>query len=120
MQIPLQITFHSIDHSEAVETRIRERVDKIHALFDRITSCRVVIEAHHRNKSNCHHKGEPFHIRVSIAVPGSELVVKRDPKDAHVNEDIYLALREAFDSIERQLKDYASRTRGEVKARASA
>ncbi len=43
MQIPLQITFHGIDHSDAVETRIREKVAKLELLFDRITSCRVVI-----------------------------------------------------------------------------
>ena len=29
MQIPLQITFHGVDHSDAVETRIREKVAKV-------------------------------------------------------------------------------------------
>jgi len=120
MQIPLQITFHGIDHSDAVETRIREKVAKLELLFDRITSCRVVIEAHHRNTSNLHHKGEPFHIRLDLTVPGSELVVKRDPKDSHVNEDIYVALRETFTSMERQLKEYVERLRGDVKARVRA
>jgi len=45
--------------------------------------------------------------------------VKRDPKDSHVNEDILIALREAFDNMERQLKDYMTRQRGETKARAA-
>jgi ribosomal subunit interface protein len=117
MQIPLQVTFHGVDHSEAVETRIREKVGKLEQLYDRITSCRVVIEAHHRNTSNLHHKGEPFHIRIDLTVPGTELVVKRDPKDPHVNEDIYVALREAFDSMERQLKEFAAMQRGESKPR---
>jgi len=119
MQIPLQITFHGIDHSDAVEERIREKAAKLEQLCDRITSCRVVIETHHRNNSTLHVKGQPFHISVSLTVPGTELVVKRDPKDAHVNEDIFVALREAFDNISRQLKDYVARTRGEVKARAA-
>lgn len=119
MQIPLQITFHGIDHSDAVEDRIREKAGKLEQLFDRITSCRVVIEAHHRNTSSLHRKGEPFHIRVDLTLPGTELVVKRDPKDPHVNEDIIVALREAFDSMERQLKDYVARLRGEVKQRAA-
>ncbi|BAE53146.1 hypothetical protein amb4342 [Paramagnetospirillum magneticum AMB-1] len=120
MQIPLQITFHGVDHSDAVETRIREKVAKLEHLFDRITSCRVVIEQHHKNTSNLHHKGEPFHIRLALTVPGDELVVKRDPKDSHVNEDIYVALREAFAGMERQLKEYVDRSRGNVKARANA
>jgi ribosome-associated translation inhibitor RaiA len=119
MQNPLQITFHGIDHSETVEVRIREKAAKLEQLFDRITSCRVVIEPHHRNTSSLHRKGEPFHIRIDVTVPGGELVVKRPPKDIHVNEDILVALREAFDSMERQLKDYATRLRGDVKARAA-
>ncbi len=120
MKIPLQITFHGIDHSDAVETRIREKAGKLEQLYDRITSCRVVIEAHHRNTSNLHHKGEPFHIRLSVTVPGTELVVKRDPKDSHLNEDINVALRETFANMERQLKEFVARQRGDVKARVQA
>jgi len=119
MQIPVQITFHGVDHSDAVEERIREKVAKLGQIFDRITSCRVVIEPHHKNTSNLHRKGEPFHICIDVTVPGAELVVKRDPKDPHVNEDILVALKEAFTNIERQLKDYIARQRGDVKARAA-
>ena len=119
MQIPVQITFHGIDHSDAVEERIREKVAKLELVFDRITSCRVVIEHHHKNTSNLHRKGEPFHIRIDMTVPGAELIVKRDPKDSHINEDIFVAIKDAFISLERQLKDYIARQRGDVKARAA-
>lgn len=118
MQNPLQITFHGIDHSEAVEQRIREKVAKLEQLYDRITSCRVVIEMHHKNTSNLHHKGEPFHIRLDLTLPGAELVVKHDPKESHINEDIFVALRDAFQAMERQLKDFLARQRGDVKAHA--
>ncbi len=118
MQNPLQITFHGIDHSEAVEQRIREKVSKLEQLDDRITSCRVVIEMHHKNSSNLHHKGEPFHIRIDLVLPGAELVVKRDPKESHINEDIFVCLRDAFQSMERQLKELLARQRGDVKAHA--
>ncbi len=120
MQIPLQITFHGIDHSDAVEERVRQKVGKLEQLCDRITSCRVVIESHHKNTSNLHHKGEPFHIRLDVTLPGGELVVKRDPKDAHVNEDIFIALRDAFQAMERQVKEFVARQRGDVKAHAQA
>lgn len=117
MQIPLQITFHGIDHSDAVEERVREKVAKLEQFFDRITSCRVAIERSHKNTSSLHQKGEDFHVRVDLTVPGSELVVKRD-SDEH--EDIYAALKGAFQAIERQLKEYVARQRGEVKSRAQA
>ncbi|PKU24361.1 HPF/RaiA family ribosome-associated protein [Telmatospirillum siberiense] len=119
MQIPLQITFHGIDHSDAIEERIREKAAKLEQVCDRITRCRVVIEVHHRNTSSLHRKGEPFHITVNVTIPGGELVVKRDPKDPHVNEDILVALREAFDNMERQLKDFVARSRVETKTRAA-
>lgn len=117
MQIPLQITFHGIDHSDAVETRVREKVGKLEQFSDRITGCKVAIESNHKSTSNLHHKGDAFHVRIDLTVPGSELVVKRD-SDEH--EDIYAALKGAFQAIERQLKEYVARSRGDVKARAHA
>ena len=33
MQIPVQISFHGIDKSDAVETRIREKVSKLEQFF---------------------------------------------------------------------------------------
>jgi len=120
MKLPLQITFHGVDHSEAVEKRVREKVAKLEQFYDRITSCRVAIESHHRNTSSLHHKGEPFHIRIELTVPGSELVVKNAPKDPHAHEDIYVALRDAFEAMERQLKEFVARQRAEVKTTARA
>ena len=48
MQTPVQIAFHGLDKSDAVEDRIREKVAKLEQFFDRITSCRVTVERHHR------------------------------------------------------------------------
>lgn len=114
MQIPLQITFHGIDHSDAAEERVREKVAKLEQFYDRITSCRVTIERHHKNTSGLHQKGEDFNIRIELVVPGSDLVVKR-ASDEH--EDIYAALKGSFQAMERQLKEYAERQRGDVKVR---
>jgi len=113
MKIPLQITFHGIDHSNALEERIREKAAKLEQVCDRLTSCRVVVESHHKNTSALHKKGEPFHIRINVTVPGAELVAARDPKDVHINEDISVALRDAFDNMGRQLKDYMTKSRAD-------
>ncbi|WP_142849006.1 HPF/RaiA family ribosome-associated protein [Telmatospirillum sp. J64-1] len=117
MQIPLQITFHGVDHSDAVEERIRSKVQKLEQLCDRITSCRVVIECTHKNGSTEH---QPFHIRLDVTVPGQELVVRRDPKDPHAHEDIYVCLRDVFQAMERQVKEYVERQRGGPKFKAQA
>jgi len=106
MQIPLQITIRGIEHSEALETHIRDKADKLDEFFDRIMSCRVVVEVPHKH----HQQGKHFNVRLDIGVPGSEIVVNRD----HA-EDVYVALRDAFDAAKRQLEDYARKIRGDVK-----
>ena len=66
----------------------------------------MVVEVPHKH----HHQGQQFNVRIDIGVPGSEIVVNRD----HA-EDIYVALRDAFDAAKRQLEDYARKIRGDVK-----
>jgi ribosomal subunit interface protein len=112
MQIPLRITFRNLDRSEAVEAKVRERVDELEQFYDRITGCRVVIEEPTRRQ----HKGNLFHVRVDLSVPGREIVVKRDPPEHHAHEDIYVAVRDCFDAVRRQLEDHVRRARGDVKA----
>ena len=107
----LQVTFRNIDASPAVEAAIRERARELDKFFDRIVSCRVVIEAPHRRRH-----GDIFHIRVDLKIPGKEIVVKRDPAEHHAHEDIYVAVRDCFDAVRRQLEDHVRRRRGDVKA----
>ncbi|HMC13543.1 MAG TPA: ribosome-associated translation inhibitor RaiA [Gallionellaceae bacterium] len=106
MQMPLQITIRDVDHSEALETHIRDKAKKLDEFFDHIMSCRVVVEVPHKH----HHQGKQFKVRIDISVPGSEIVVNRDH-----DEDVYVALRDAFDAAKRQLEDYARKLRGGIK-----
>lgn len=111
MQLPLQITFRGMDPSGAIEAQIRKRAEELDQFFGRITACRVVVETGHRH----HHKGHLFHVVVDITVPGNEIVVKRDPSEHHAHEDVYVAIRDAFDAARRQLEDHARRMRADVK-----
>ena len=106
----LQITFRNIDASPSVEEKIRERARELERFHDRIVSCRVIIEAPNRRRH-----GDLYHVRVDLKVPGKEIVVKRDPPEHHAHEDIYVAIRDCFDSLRRQLEDHVRRTRGDVK-----
>jgi ribosomal subunit interface protein len=106
MQIPVQITIRDIDHSEALETHIREKVKKLDEFFDHIMSCRVVVEMPHKHQR----QGKHFNVRIDIGVAGGEIAVNRDH-----DEDVYVALRDGFDVAKRQLADYARKLRGDVK-----
>jgi len=114
MQVPLQITFRHMDSSEAVAARIRERVAELERFFDRIVSCRVVVECRHPR----HQQGNLFRVRVDLKVPGREIVVGRDPVAHHAYEDVYIALRDAFDASRRLLEDHIRERRGDVKVHA--
>ncbi len=105
MQQPIQITFRSIDHSDAIESAIRSKAEKLEALFDDIISCQAVIEAPHKH----HHKGRHYQVKLSIAVPGKELIVKRAPDKHDAHEDPYVAIRDAFEAARRQLKEYVDK-----------
>jgi ribosomal subunit interface protein len=107
MQLPLQITFRNFPTSEAVEARIRAKAAKLEEFHPRIMSCHVVVEELDRHR----HQGKQFNVRLDIRVPGHELAIDREH-----HEDIYIALRDAFDAAGRKLEDVARIQRGEVKA----
>ncbi len=111
MQLPLQVTFRNMEPSEAVERAVREKAAKLERFYERIMGCRVVLEAVTRR----HHQGNLYRVRIDLTVPGRELVVSREPGKDHAHEDVYVAIRDAFDAMRRQLEDYARKRRGEVK-----
>jgi len=111
MQLPLQITFRGIPHSDAVEARIREKASKLDKFHNRIMSCRVAVESEHQH----HHQGNQYHIRIDITTPGKEIVISREHHDNHAYENIYVAIRDAFDAAIRQLENLSRVQRGEVK-----
>lgn len=110
MQLPLQITFRNLDRSLAVEAKVRERVDELETLFDRITGCRVIVEALHKH----HRTGNQFHVRVDLTVPECEFVASHGADEHHAYTDLYVAIRDAFDNIRRQLDDHVARVRSSV------
>jgi cold shock CspA family protein/ribosome-associated translation inhibitor RaiA len=135
MKIPLQITFRDMEPSASIENNVRDKAAKLDELYADIMSCRVIVEAPHRH----HHKGKAYSVRIDLTVPGTELVINRAPKrlaaaklshgeeperdfaEVHepskhaAHEDIYVAIRDAFNAAGRKLQDYARRRRGKVK-----
>jgi len=133
MEIPLQITFRNMPPSQAIEDNIREKASKLESFYDRIMSCRVIVEAPHRH----HRKGKVYEVRIDLTVPGGELVINRSPKRLKVaksaeapetrlieshepskhsaHADVYVAIRDAFNAAGRKLQDHVRRQSGVVK-----
>ena len=106
MKLPVQIHFHGMAASEALETSARNHAHKLEVFAPDIIGCRVAIDLEQKHK----HKGRPFGVRIDLTLPGHELVVNRAQ-----NEDAYVALRDAFDKMKRQLEDVVRQRRGDEK-----
>jgi ribosomal subunit interface protein len=106
MKLPVQITFRDIAKSEAVETAIRDKAERLDRFSEHIMSCKVIVGMIQKHK----HQGKLFNVRIDLTVPGSEIVVNRDKA-----EDVYVAIRDAFDAAKRKLEDQARQIRGDVK-----
>ncbi len=108
METLLQITFHNMESSPALETVIRERVAKLEQFYDRITSCRVTFDAPHQHKNH----GKHYQVRIDLALPdGAEIVVDKSHDNKTNHEDPQVAIRDSFGAAERQLKAFADRHR---------
>jgi ribosomal subunit interface protein len=111
MQVPLQITLRNIPSSPALTEKIRDRVAKLEALGRHVVSCTVTVDARHRHSQ----QGREFTVRLDLRVPGREIAVTRDH-----HEDVYVALREAFDVAVREIDECTEVVRGRVKVHAKA
>ncbi len=111
MKLPLQITFRHMERSEALEADIRDKAEKLDQYCDQIMSCRVVVDAPHQHQ----HQGQLFSISVDLTVPGGEIVASRSADEHHAHEDAYVAVRDAFNAVQRRLEDYVRKLKREVK-----
>ncbi len=112
MELPLEVTFKNLVHSDAIEAEVRERAEKLDRFHPRITACRVLIETSHRRTRRA---GTVYHVRVDVTVPGGEIVGHDEPPPQRFHEDVYVAIRDAFLRVRRALEDHARRQRGYVK-----
>lgn len=99
MQTPVQITFRHMAPSDAVRARVFDLIDRLERFHGRITSCQVVVEAPAKHQRH----GAPFEVRVDLELPGKDLHVRSDQLSQESHADVYIALRDAFDSLKRKL-----------------
>jgi ribosome-associated translation inhibitor RaiA/cold shock CspA family protein len=113
MQVPLEVTFKDMPASDALRLRVDEYVAKLERVFPRIVRCEVQIEQPHRHRRS----GRPYEVGIRVTVPGEELIVSHDLV-AGAHEDVYVAVRDAFAAMRRQLEDYVRQNvRRDVKTR---
>ncbi len=115
MDSPLEIAFHNLQPSAAIEAELRKHVDKLEHRFGRLTGCRVSVEKLHKQ----HRTGNLIEVHITLSIPDHkrDLVVSRPPQRARerfANPDIHVSIREAFDAAERQLEAFKGRVRSDT------
>jgi ribosomal subunit interface protein len=108
---PVKIVIRDMESSPALEDHIRKKAEKLTHYCKRINAIHVVVEVPQKHKR----QGKLFRVRIDLHVPGKDLVANRT-----LDEDVYVAIRDAFAALLRQLESYASIRRGDVKNHESA
>jgi len=105
---PLQVTFRNLGESDAIKSLILEESEALEKYFPRIVGCQVVVELPHQHQR----KGNHYKIHIELKVPGKTILATKNSVYHLSDEDCYLAIRESFHEIRRQLQDYARTRRG--------
>lgn len=109
--IPFQITFRDFPESDAVWLATQRRIEKLEHFFDRIVRCEVTISCPHRHR----HADRLYHAQVHLTIPGGDIIVNSNhPKD-EAHRDVYVAIRDSFNAVERMLKERVRIIRHETK-----
>jgi hypothetical protein len=104
MNAPVEVHFHGLQKSEAIEQKVRGKVAKLAKHFERMTRCRVVLEATQRNAL----KPKVYCIKIEMGVPRQRpVVVSHERVGSHASEELSMALREAFEAALRKIDGLA-------------
>lgn len=115
LPFPVQITFHGVERSAALEDAVRGHVGQLPRFHPRIHGVRVVIS----RAEGGHRRGNRYQVQVRVAVPGNDVVVSHHhPLHILEHQDALLTVSDAFRAVERQLEDDIRVRRGDVKERA--
>ena len=102
-----QVVFRNIDQTNAIADAVQKRIQKLERYCDEIIAGRVVLDSPHNN----HHKGKVYSVGLEIHTPSKEVRVNQEQHDNHAHEDLYIAIRDAFNAAERQLKSIDKKRR---------
>lgn len=100
--IPVQITIRDIPASERLESIIREKAEKLNKFNPHIQSCKVVLDVPQKHKQ----QGKLYRLHIDLTIPHKAFFVNHQ-----FDEDAYVAVRDAFLAMTRQLEEHTRKER---------
>jgi ribosomal subunit interface protein len=107
MTMALHIRFRELAPLPSLEPEIRRRALKLAQWGADVQRCDVTVDS----STNAHRTGHPYRVRIEVHVPGRILVAGMH----HDDTEIYAAVADAFDAMDRQLEDHVRLRRGQIK-----
>ena len=95
MKSNAEVVYRDLDSSPALDDTIDRKLEKLYRFSDSIIHSRVVLDSPHKHK----HKGKIFRASIEVDLKGAPLLVSHD------DESMHLAVRDAFQTMERKLKE---------------
>lgn len=99
---PVDIQANGVIVTPEANAYLHERINRLRRFYPAFIGCRVVIEAPERH----HRKGGPYRVDIHAEIPGADIRVTRTQAS-----DLHVAIRTAFQALERQLDERAERSR---------
>lgn len=102
MRVSPEISYRGVQKTDALESLIAEKIDKMATFYTEISSCHIAIEKAHDHPES----GSPYRVRLDITVPEDrEIVVDKSPDKGVQYPPLEAVIREAFDIANRQLNE---------------
>ena len=94
-------TFRRIERTGALDARVREIAERLRRCDDRITQCHISVAAGSDDRID----DPSVAVKIHVSVPGAQVHAESVQPDGTRHTDVFLALRDAYDSALRQLRD---------------
>jgi len=104
MQIEIKGT--NLELTQAIKDYINEKVGSLAKFFDQALIARVEVGLTTKH----HQKGNIFRAEINLEVPQKNLL-----RAEAVSEDLYVSINQAREELERQIKKYKEKMRGNVR-----
>jgi putative sigma-54 modulation protein len=99
MSSTLTLTFRRIERSGTLVARAREIGERLRRSHDRISHCHItVLGASDDGVSG-------VAVKIHVSVPGAQIHADGVAPDGAQHQDVFMALRDAYESARRQLQD---------------
>lgn len=110
MSFLIEVSFLDMRPSKALYDDISRHALQLERFAPTLTDCRISV----RHSEARHHTGNHYRVLARVSMPGGQFEAGRETgNDTHA--DVYVAVRDTFAALRRQLQDFLRVRRGEVK-----